>query len=63
MLITKNNQSDESVSEFLGVTCTQKVNNLLFLAKISEFHGTNLPKSCLNIGDNSSIITRLIEAE
>ena len=63
MLIKTTNQSDESVSEFLGVSCSQKVNNFLFLAKITEFHGTNLPKSCLNIGDNPSIITRLIEAE
>ena len=57
MLITKSNQSDESVSVLLGVTCNKTVKNLLFLVKTSEF------KSGYSPTDNPSFITNLIKAE
>ena len=65
MLITKNNQSDESVTVLTGALCSKAVNNLLFLVKMlhADILGTNLYKFGHHSGDNPCIIPNLIEAE
>ena len=57
MLITKSNQSDESVSVLLGVTCNKTVNNLLFLVKTSEtliLQNHSVVPLCTFLGPNTA---------